>query len=516
MPNNKQSANSAYNSYWQERSLYRPMGNYTPVPKDYDIGNACFKFSDTMGDWPWSNDPVCILYNEKDGLYYSWVIYRDHESQGFLAGDWMEMVSKDCINWRQTEKRLEAGIHAKSILYNNQMSFMGGSVWIDKNNRFGYGAGAALFLISMTPCAIGPSKYITDPQNGWIQSVALFVAPDGLGTSIDTSKSTFVFNMPQSESDWRDTRLQWDEDNNQLLFVISNHQYIQFYTNKSDDIKDFKLVQTFDTGYKMGVECPDFHPIIDSVTGEKHWLLTYSKQTPGGGTVTPQVESPWHLGHWDGTNFTSLKRGNLDYGHDFYAQSVSSPMQDDAPETLVMRGYIGNWGYVPSPNSPQKGFVGGCWEDREIYVANGIAKVRPLIDVSDLSVRSTPPSKNAPTWIKAALARTGEHARYILKWDSGNNIVLDISSAIRFDTTQSGKFVWPGKSIAPMPINSEARTDDADIDIFLNGSCLSVYVDGKHACFQIYPEGHFLGLSWVNGAKSISHIKYYDATPLFS
>lgn len=497
----------SYNKYWQEKSRYRPIGNYTPVPADFDLENRSFNFSDNRGDWPWTNDPCSVLYNEKDGLYYSWMLYRDKTSNGLEGTDWMEMVSKDCINWQQTEKRLIGGVHAQPLL-KNTVTFMGGSAWVDKENRFGFGAGAVLFMVSMLLCRIGK-------ELGSTQSVALFVAPGGLGTPVDTSKSRFIFHISQRLTDWRDPRMQWDADNSQLIFAISNHDNIMFYVNKTTDINRFELTQTLASGYDIGIECPDFRPVIDSATGEKYWLLIASKQSPNAGMqngiMNPRQTILWYLGRWNGKAFTPLNRGVLEYGHDFYAQSVSEPTQNDNPYSFVMRGYLGNWSYTPKAAMPQKGFLGGCFEDRQVYVEDGIVKVRPLIKTDGIPALGVPPLKTAPTWIKAKLADTKEGGLYALQWDSGDSVALDIASAIRFDTSKSGDFVLPGKGFAPLPVGNAA-----EMELFLNGCCLSVYVNGKQAGFQIFPRGRFTGLKRLSGAAKVKTVTYYDMSRLFA
>lgn len=508
----KQTAAGAYNAYWQEKSAYRPLGNYTPVPADFDIKDSSFQFSDNLADWPWANDPCNVLYNEKDGLYYSWILYRDKEGTGLFSSDWMEMVSEDCINWRQTEKRLEGGVHAKRLPTREGVTFMGGSAWIDKKNRFGFGAGAVLFFVSMMPCRIGL-------ELGGIQAVALFVAPGGLGTPVDTSKSRFIFHISQALTDWRDTRLQWDEDNNQLIFAISNHSKVQFYVNASDNISAFKKIQVFDTGYLIGIECPDFRPILDSASGEKYWLLTVCKQNPDGGIIaraeTSQQTVLWYLGRWNGAQFTPFNSGILEYGHDFYAPSVSEPRQSNNPYSLIMRGYLGNWGYIPDAlkTMPVKGFAGGSFEDREIYVEDGVAKVRPLIKTDKLIVRGIPPVKSVPTWMKVKFSALAgrDSSTYALQWDSGDMVALDMASAVMFDISKSGAAALPGKSFAPMPLGNAG-----EMEIFLNGSCLSFYANGKQACFQIFPRGKLTGLKYVKGARKVENVKYYDMSPLFA
>lgn len=510
----KKTLAGAYNDYWRSRSRYRPLGNYTPVPPEFNLADGDFQFSPSFGEWPWANDPCAAVYNEADGLYYSWMLYRDKTADGFPT-DWIEMVSEDCINWRQTEKRLARGVHAKSPWAgeDRNVSFMGGSVWVDKENRFGYGANAAIFMVSMNHCVINGVR-------GYDQSVGCFIAPDGLGAPIDEEQSFLLFTENPTGTDWRDTRMQWDEENKQLLFVISNHGNVQFYANKTGNLRKFSRLQIFDTSYPSGIECPEFHPILDAVTKRKYWLLVVAKQNPQGGLAAPQQTVLWFLGRWNGRKFTPENSGVLEYGHDFYAQSVSAPRQEDNPEFLLLRGYLGNWGYNQEPyNWPQIGFMGGCWEDRRLYVENGAVKARPHIDLCGEELNLCRPVDGAlPIWIKAKIkpassdSRAGDSGVYELQWRGGDKVVITADSTIRFDIGKSGALILPGKVFAPMP----APAQEEELDIFINGCCLSFYIGGLQASFQIFPRGDFAGLSHIHGDERITEVKYYDISRVFA
>lgn len=499
-----------YNRYWQERSRYRPLGNYTPVPENYNLSDQSFQFQEDYKKWPWANDPCNVLFNEKDGLYYSWIMSRPESKEGRADPaftDWVEMVSEDCVNWRQTEIRLQRGVHITLPLgFGGKTCFAGGSAWIDKTNRFGYGEGAVLFLVSLLlPCMIHGIM-------GLPQSVGLFVAPKGLGTPIEKRHSRFIFRKAAELTDWRDTRMQWDAENSQLLFAISNHNKVQIYGNKTKNIADFKLLQSFDTGYESGIECPDFRPITDSSTGEKHWLLTVCKQNPGQGLSKPEQTVFYYLGKWDGKRFMPSSSAVLEYGYDFYAPSVSEPRQDSDAKILHMRGYLGNWAYNKGLSRPQRGFNGGCWEDRELYVENGAVKIRPLLPVGGLPAQPEPPAEIKPVWVRAALAPSAEKSAYVLHWSEGDTLVLNLGTHITFDTRGSGSVVVPGKPFALLPLSA---TEEEKLEIFINGCCVSFYIGGKQAGFQIYPRGVFTGLHYVAGAERIQSVEYRDVTSLF-
>lgn len=321
-----------------------PLGRTSPRPShttDYNAvfngGNPYIKTQSVFGRlksdfgkyWsrPWVNDPTRAVWDEKTQLWYAWYISNGDEDH--IDGTWAEIVSPDLVNWVESDFRF--------YTKNNDMgtSLWGGSVIVDHNNTAGFGKGAAIYFITM-PGGVPESAY---------QCSTRWVAPR-LGCSPTYDKIIMDNNGPSNDpnnpvrapgQDFRDTRVDWDEDHGYWVMKLTVGYGISFYS--STDTETWTYLSTIDLSEWQQIETPDLQK-IKTEDGEWKWVLAFSMKSWEGKYAE---RCGYMIGNWDGKTFTPDVPHPylLCSGPDYYAQAM---FQKDGK--LYSWGWMCNWDYA--------------------------------------------------------------------------------------------------------------------------------------------------------------------------
>lgn len=561
----------SYSQFWQLQSKFRPLYPYTPVtldvpielssdnddyihgiPQENDKGINYGLFHTPLV-FPWMNDPTNILYNPDTRLYHRWGLYR---SDGGFNSSWVEHVAPS-INgpWEQTRNALPKawlndGTENGSTLH---AGWTGGSAFIDWNGVFGYGPGALIFMVSLSGSGTYNGESFTDQSVAWAYAPAPIGCTNGLGAPIQKGgmifpkNQTITADLPEG-TDWRDCRVVYDCAHNQFVMAISNHNKIQFWhcdiakgcnntccchsdAVKSGNntccchnpkqyranIRDWKYLSTFDTGFDIGVECPAFAKIKDSKTGKEVWTLTCGKQIPGG--VNPEQSVRIWVGSWDGTEFTPIKNltsdatvtgaCQIEYGAESYAPAMNDPYGYDGqrpllpsvPDTLYWSTYLGNWSESVWDN-PAYAYAGGTWEVRGLHLENLVPMAFPLDTYTDVDYEHAirlhvgsiifPVSNVGSNWSsRLTMHQQNElsELEIVFAWSNDNCVKITWKDkAWMIDRQQSGMFTYPDTHNNAMP--NPWGKGWTDLIIHYDNSQFVFWdkLNGRVASFWIFPD----------------------------
>lgn len=326
-------------------SQYLPVGHSTPTPYRTDGYserypgqflpgvNAFNKAYNPPWIRPWFNDPSRFVWDEDNHCFRCFAISASNPEDKATGGStWMEIVSPDLCTF--VNNRLP--FYIDPLPY---PALWGGSFLIDRHNAAGYGAGAILYYISIPGSDTSP-----------LQCVSLWTAP-ALGTApvyhgvvLENPGVGGIVHAPGM--DFRDPRVDWDEEHNRFVMKLTIGRGIVFYG--STDGLNWSFLSLIDLSDWQQIETPDLVPMT-APDGSRKWLLAFSmKQWEGKAASTVG----YLTGSWDGTTFTpdytTPKR--LNWGSDYYAQAIS---QHEG--RTYCWGWQGNWNYMPLP---QQGFSG--------------------------------------------------------------------------------------------------------------------------------------------------------------
>lgn len=415
----------------------------------------------------WANDPCTILYDKKQNLYYSWMLFRDGKS--FPSG-WIEMTSPDLNTWTQTEMRIkvgseffpvafEPGTSGGSVIIGDSPAAMGGSVWIDEKGKF-FQKGDVIFLISMQPCKLMDKPTITGDLEVQESGIAYYVS-HGLGQPIYKAGILTLMGRNPTSTDWRDPYIYETEEG--LYFAISAHNRIEFWKINSFNTEDIKKVDELYVR-SFGVEVPNVVRF-----GDNTWYISCSAQDAPHGK--PFQTAYWYLCTLEGEKFTSYANGQHEYGTEGYAHRVVNPFPTKFAKFAILRAMAANWNY----NTDIWEWKGGCYGSEKVTISNNKVYLAPYDEIGTYSNNGTAVYK-----IKGkALLSDG----YKLSFDKGDFtffLVNDIITWTNDVATDLLKWTTTG---------GEATPED-DIIIIWNRTTLTFYniTAGWNAHFML-PEG---------------------------
>ncbi|SNX56136.1 levanbiose-producing levanase [Streptomyces sp. TLI_55] len=332
----------------------------------------------------WKNDPQRPVWI--DGEYHYYYLYNpDYLTAGTEAGTaWRLATSRDLVSF--TDRGVAV---PKDTTVNGDV--WSGSAVVDTDNTAGFGAGAVVVLVTMSP---GGG---TDHQEQF-----LYYSTDG-GRTFRNHGTAPVLPNP-GVRDFRDPKVIRDEERGRWVMALAENTKVGFY--HSADLKSWTYVGGFVKDGIGVLECPDLFRITAS-DGTVKWVLGVSANGKGSGL--PNTYAYW-TGSFDGTAFTPDASDPqwLDHGWDWYGAVTFE--KRGANGTLDQRaryaiGWLNNWDYAnTTPTIDCDGFNGTDSIVREITLKRAATGTyylasRPIaalddhvsrtIDLGDLSVSGT-------------------------------------------------------------------------------------------------------------------------------
>ena len=297
--------------------LYRPNFHFTPQKG-------------------WTNDPNGMFYY--NGYYH---LYFQHYPDSTVWGPmhWGHAISTDLVSWREQP----------IALYPDELGYIfSGSAVVDIENTSGFSGDGEIPIVAMFThhdMEADKAGEIKDES----QSIAYSLNE---GLSYTKYEDNPVIENPEIP-DFRDPKVNWDDERKQWVMALAAGQEIKFYSSKN--LKNWQALSTFGEGIGNhdGVwECPDLFPLQVQGTEETKWVLLVSINPggPNGGSATQ-----YFIGDFDGTYFLldpnfekQLKEEHdfwVDFGKDNYAGVTWSNAASKDNGRYFM-GWMSNWQYA--------------------------------------------------------------------------------------------------------------------------------------------------------------------------
>jgi levanase/fructan beta-fructosidase len=248
----------------------------------------------------WTNDPNGLLY--LNGVYELYNQQNPYENKwGHMS--WGHATSTDLVHWKHYPLAMPEGINGEDTTWR----FSGSAVW-DKDNTSG--------LCSKGGCIV--AIYTGDQPHIKKESQYIAYSNDG-GMSFTNYSSNPVIDL--HKKDFRDPNVQWDDQINKWLMVVSLplENKVQFYS--SPDLKNWELLSEFGhAGLQGGIwECPFFIKLpVEGNAGKAKWVLVNSFQDSIGNDL-----EEYYVGDFDGKTFTNDNPPDkvllVDHGNALYA-----------------------------------------------------------------------------------------------------------------------------------------------------------------------------------------------------
>ena len=315
-----------------------------------------FHFSPKKG---WMNDPNGMFYF--NGYYH---LYFQHYPDGTTWGPmhWGHAISTDMISWKEQP----------IALYPDELGLIfSGSAVVDLENTSGFGEEGQLPVVAMFThhdMEADKAGEVIDET----QSIAYSLDEGLTYTKYEGNPVVQNPNIP----DFRDPKVNWDDERKQWTMVLAAGQEIMFYASK--DLKKWKLLSTFGEGIgnHEGVwECPDFFQLPVTGTEETKWVLFVSIN-PGGPNSGSATQ--YFVGDFDGTTFMvdenfqqELSKEHsfwVDHGRDNYAGVTWSNITTANGGKLFI-GWMNNWLYANEV--PTEEWRGAATIARELGLIRG-------------------------------------------------------------------------------------------------------------------------------------------------
>ncbi|MFG2352203.1 glycoside hydrolase family 32 protein [Streptomyces sp. NPDC048521] len=292
----------------------------------------------------WKNDPQRPVWI--DGEYHYYYLYNADYLAGEVGTAWRLATSADLVSF--TDRGIAV---PKDTTVNGDV--WSGSAVVDTRNTAGFGAGAVIALVTMSP---GGG---TDHQEQF-----LYYSTDG-GRSFAPHGTDPVLANP-GVADFRDPKVIRDDDRDRWVMALAERNKIGFY--HSADLKSWTYTGGFVKDGIGVLECPDLFRITAD-DGTARWVLGASADGTGSGQ--PATYAYW-TGSFDGSAFTadSADPQWLDHGWDWYAAVTFEKRGPDGavdPATRYALGWLNNWAYAhTTPTIDADGFNGTDSVVREI------------------------------------------------------------------------------------------------------------------------------------------------------
>ncbi|MER5787121.1 GH32 C-terminal domain-containing protein [Streptomyces sp. NPDC001980] len=292
----------------------------------------------------WKNDPQRPVW--LDGEYHYYYLYNADYFTGVVGTAWRLATTEDLVSFADRGVAVPKDTTPNGDLWS-------GSAVVDTGNTAGFGAGAVVVIVTMSP---GGG---TDHQEQF-----LYYSTDG-GLTFDNYGTDPVLPNP-GVADFRDPKVIRDEDRGRWVMALAENDKIGFY--HSDDLTSWTYVNGFVHDGIGVLECPDLFRITAG-DGTVKWVLGASANGKSSGL--PNTYAYW-TGSFDGSAFTAEASDPqwLDHGWDWYG-AVTFEKRDasgavDAAARYAI-GWVNNWDYADTtPTIDCDGFNGTDSVVREI------------------------------------------------------------------------------------------------------------------------------------------------------
>lgn len=316
------------------------------VTSPYHVG----KYHLTTADG-WSNDLQSIVWNEKGNYYDLYFLHSETADSPDEAGhqNWYHTTTKDFIHFSQQNEALKADGPEAPYTWKSAWT---GTVIVNNGQIKGVPKGAQVAYFS------GMEKHDGGSQNIW----AAWSSDNGRTFS-------HVLNDAKPVLDHSWSIASHDRNNERDAAVVYWHGKMLMYTAEGDKLGVYQssdgihwdkadkngaskvtqgtFMRGLNTQDSIPVECPALRT-MKMPNGQTKTVLFYGAKAPherdGQTTGTYYI-----VGHLDNNGMfapeTNAKR--LDQGSDYYGANFSgSSNLDQANDSVVTMGWIGNWNYV--------------------------------------------------------------------------------------------------------------------------------------------------------------------------
>jgi fructan beta-fructosidase len=445
----------------------------------------------------WMNDPNGLVY--QNGVYH--LFYQ----AGEWPRRWDHATSTDLVNWTE---------HGTKIPATSSISPFSGGAVIDENNTTGFGEDAIVCM------------YTGHHIESGVEDQRIAYSTDN-GQTVHKYEGNPV--IPSDVGAFRDPNPLWYDADESWRMVVGRIEGIEGRPAGTEIYSSDNLIDwTYESTYRSGGgqwECPDLFELPVEGSAETRWVLTVSP------VETRTVE--YHVGHFDGNEFTAEKVVTADYGNDFYATQKWSNPPEERGQNI---SWMNNWNYAMN--------IPDGWQE-----SMSVPRTTMLTDVEgDIEVRQHPAdemtetrretiaeidsgtitSSNDPLKGKDVTGRTLEliatidpHSAdrigiCVRKGDDQESVIAHdaVDEKLRFDRTNAGEFFsddYYGETAAPMEplddgtIKLRVLVDRCSVEIFAN--------EGRRAMTNlVFPYSDSTGVSLFaeGGAAKIEHFVVYE------
>lgn len=296
------------------------------------------------------------IINDPNGLfYYEGEYHLMHQYNINNHIHWGHAVSHDLVHW----EHLPAALAPDNI-----GQIWSGSAVVDWENTSGLQCGREKVIVALFTY----NEHVDAQQS------------QGLAYSNDRGRTWKKYEQnpvltSKGNTDFRDPKVFWYEDNNCWITVLACCDHVEFY--RSSNLIDWQFSGEFGLkdGSHEGIwECPDlFRLPVENCHGESRWVLLVSVNNgaPAGGTGMQ-----YFVGSFDGKKFVNdypeEKVLWLDYGKDFYAGVTWNNIPGGDNRRLII-GWVDNWLYRDDlPTSLFKGQLSSVRELKLFLVRDEI------------------------------------------------------------------------------------------------------------------------------------------------
>jgi sucrose-6-phosphate hydrolase SacC (GH32 family) len=298
----------------------------------------------------WLNDPNGLLY--ADGVFH---LFFQHNPEGDLWGNmsWGHATSPDLVSW--TEQPVAISHDAREGVYS-------GSAVLDVHNTSGFGTADNPPMV-----AVYTSAYSAATGREGVQAQSLAYSTDGGQT---WTKDAGNPGLDRDARDFRDPKVFWFEPDQSWRMVVAMPTEHRVSIYASPNLRDWThLSDVGGRGARSGAwECPDLFPLaVDGDPSRVLWVLLVSL-TPG--TLPGPSGTQYFVGDFDGTTFTPVTDEDevawLDLGRDNYAGVTFNGIADGR---RILVGWMGNWQYAEAV--PTASWRGQMTAPRQLTLVSG-------------------------------------------------------------------------------------------------------------------------------------------------
>ncbi|KAH7363199.1 sucrose-6-phosphate hydrolase [Plectosphaerella cucumerina] len=447
----------------------------------------------------WINDPAGLV--QWKGKHHLFSQYHPY-SPFWGPMHWAHAESTDAVHWRELPVALTPKKASKAGDVSGRFT---GSAMVHDDELH-------LVFTEFTDPAVWP--------NATSETIDVASSKDGVHFELYPNNPV-VDGPPKGEAAFfRDPKVFYNptDDSWKLVAGATNEKVGQVRLLHSEDGSPFNwshagVMYEGDDRVSPLWECPNFFPLEDK------WVLFYGASARG-----------WYeIGSYNGSIFTSEKRGLLEAGPASYAMQW---YKDEAGRNLAIT-WMANWDMHKLP-SRANGWAGQQSITRELFLReDGGLGHRPIAELDSLAsgrvkkhgafkvkqkARTLGSSNTARVKLSFDLKATDAAELTVSVFESAAEATLltynVASRTLKLDTTRGG---YADSGTWEAVVNGEGA-EKLDLDIFLDRSVLEVFVgDGTLFSAVVFPRyKESTGISVKGSGKGSVAVKAASVTPLGS